>query len=86
MPDAVSSRARRRPSRADGRSTVGLRDNIAPATTNHEKFEETRDLAYAEQVRLAEMSIALSNSFGFGVHNLVLLIRSYEAERAIRNT
>lgn len=67
-------------------TVLALRDNIAPPTINYEDVDPSCDLDYVpNNARPAEINIALSNSFGFGGHNAVLLLRSYEDERATRN-
>jgi len=67
-------------------TVLALRDNIAPPTINYENVDPSCDLDYVpNKARHTELDIALSNSFGFGGHNAVLLLRSYEDERATRN-
>jgi len=67
-------------------TVLALRDNIAPPTINYEDPDPSCDLDYVPNgARNVELNIALSNSFGFGGHNAVLLLRSYENERATRN-
>jgi 3-oxoacyl-[acyl-carrier-protein] synthase II len=67
-------------------TVLALRDNIAPPTINYEHPDPSCDLDYVPNTaRNVELNIALTNSFGFGGHNAVLLLRSYENERATRN-
>jgi 3-oxoacyl-[acyl-carrier-protein] synthase II len=67
-------------------TVLALRDNIAPPTINYENPDPSCDLDYVPNTaRDVELNIALSNSFGFGGHNAVLLFRSYENERATPN-
>jgi 3-oxoacyl-[acyl-carrier-protein] synthase II len=67
-------------------TVLALRDNIAPPTINYEHPDPGCDLDYVPNTaRNVELNIALTNSFGFGGHNAVLLLRSYENERATRN-
>jgi 3-oxoacyl-[acyl-carrier-protein] synthase II len=67
-------------------TVLALRDNIAPPTINYEDPDPSCDLDYVpNRARNVELNIALSNSFGFGGHNAVLLLRSYEDEQATRN-
>jgi 3-oxoacyl-[acyl-carrier-protein] synthase II len=67
-------------------TVLALRDNIVPPTINYEKPDPSCDLDYVPNTaRDVELNIALSNSFGFGGHNAVLLLRSYENERATPN-
>jgi 3-oxoacyl-[acyl-carrier-protein] synthase II len=68
-------------------TVLALRDNIAPPTINYEDPDPSCDLDYVPNTaRNVELNIALSNSFGFGGHNAVLLLRRYrdvvEAQQA----
>jgi 3-oxoacyl-[acyl-carrier-protein] synthase II len=68
-------------------TVLALRENIAPPTINYENLDASCDLDYvSNEARPAELNIALSNSFGFGGHNAVLLLRSYEDGRATQNS
>jgi 3-oxoacyl-[acyl-carrier-protein] synthase II len=68
-------------------TVLALRDNIAPPTINYENPDPSCDLDYVpNRARSVELNVALSNSFGFGGHNAVLLLRSYENERATQNS
>jgi 3-oxoacyl-[acyl-carrier-protein] synthase II len=59
-------------------TVLALRDNIAPPTINYEDPDPSCDLDYVPNTaRNVELNIALSNSFGFGGHNAVLLLRRY---------
>jgi 3-oxoacyl-[acyl-carrier-protein] synthase II len=63
-------------------TVLALRDNIIPPTINYENPDSSCDLDYVpNKARSVDLDIALSNSFGFGGHNAVLLLRSYESER-----
>jgi 3-oxoacyl-[acyl-carrier-protein] synthase II len=67
-------------------TVLALRDKIVPPTINYEKPDPSCDLDYVPNTaRDVELNIALSNSFGFGGHNAVLLLRSYEDEQATPN-
>jgi 3-oxoacyl-[acyl-carrier-protein] synthase II len=67
-------------------TVLAIRDNIAPPTINYEDQDPTCDLDYVPNTaRPAEIDIALSNSFGFGGHNAVLLLRGYENGRPVEN-
>jgi len=60
-------------------TVLAVRDNIVPPTINYEDQDPSCDLDYVPNTaRPAELNVALSNSFGFGGHNAVLLLRSYE--------
>jgi len=65
---------------------LALRDGVAPPTLGHEQPEEGLDLDYvpgeAKPLPPAEAGrpLALSNSFGFGGHNVVL---AFEPARAV---
>jgi 3-oxoacyl-[acyl-carrier-protein] synthase II len=62
-------------------TVLAIRDNIAPPTINYEDRDPSCDLDYVPNTaRSTEINVALSNSFGFGGHNAVLLLRSYENE------
>lgn len=55
---------------------LALRDNILPPTINYEKPDPDCDLDYVpNQSRPATLDCVLSNSFGFGGHNVSLIFR-----------
>jgi len=59
-------------------TVLAVKHNIAPPTINYEDQDPSCDLDYVpNEARPAEIDVALSNSFGFGGHNAVLLLRSY---------
>jgi 3-oxoacyl-[acyl-carrier-protein] synthase II len=61
-----------------GISVLALRDQILPPTINYEKPDPTCDLDYVpNQARKAEVTYALSNSFGFGGTNASLLFKRW---------
>jgi 3-oxoacyl-[acyl-carrier-protein] synthase II len=67
-------------------TVLAVRHNIAPPTINYEDPDPICDLDYVPNTaRSAELNIALSNSFGFGGHNAVLLLRSYEEDPTTQN-
>ena len=59
-------------------SLLGLRDGIIPPTINLDHPSEGCDLDYVPNVaRDKEISIAVSNSFGFGGTNGSLIFRKF---------
>lgn len=57
-----------------------LQEGIIPPTINLEQPDEYCDLDYVPNVaRQADLKIGISNSFGFGGHNAVIVLRKYEA-------
>jgi beta-ketoacyl-acyl-carrier-protein synthase II len=55
-----------------------VRDNIIPPTIHYQTPDPLCDLDYVpNQAREQDVHIALSNSFGFGGHNAVLVIKEY---------
>jgi 3-oxoacyl-[acyl-carrier-protein] synthase II len=64
-------------------TVLAVKHNIVPPTINYEDQDPTCDLDYVPNTaRPAEIDVALSNSFGFGGHNAVLLLRNYEEDSA----
>jgi 3-oxoacyl-[acyl-carrier-protein] synthase II len=61
-----------------GISVLALRDQIMPPTANYEKPDPACDLDYIPNVaRKAEVTYALSNSFGFGGTNASLIFKRW---------
>jgi 3-oxoacyl-[acyl-carrier-protein] synthase II len=61
-----------------GISILALRDQIMPPTANYEKPDPACDLDYIPNVaRKAEVTYALSNSFGFGGTNASLIFKRW---------
>jgi 3-oxoacyl-[acyl-carrier-protein] synthase II len=57
---------------------LSIMNGIIPPTINYDHPDPDCDLDYVPNVaRKAEVNIALSNSFGFGGHNSVLILRRY---------
>lgn len=57
-----------------------LNDGIIPPTINLDHPDPACDLDYVpNQAREADLSIGLSNSFGFGGHNAAILLARYQA-------
>ncbi|MDF2837625.1 MAG: 3-oxoacyl-ACP synthase [Paenibacillus sp.] len=56
-----------------------LQEGLIPPTVNLREPDPACDLDYVpNESRAANMRIGISNSFGFGGHNAVIVIRSYE--------
>ncbi|MBI5586463.1 MAG: beta-ketoacyl-ACP synthase II [Deltaproteobacteria bacterium] len=59
-------------------SVLALREGLLPPTINYETPDPDCDLDYVpNQARKADLTYALSNSFGFGGTNAVLLFKKY---------
>jgi len=57
---------------------LSILNGTIPPTINYDYPDPDCDLDYVPNVaRKAEVKTALSNSFGFGGHNSVLIIRRY---------
>jgi len=64
-----------------GISVLALRDQILPPTINQETPDSACDLDYIPNVaRKAEVTYALSNSFGFGGTNASLIFKRWEGK------
>ncbi len=60
-------------------TALALRHGMLPPTINYEVPDPECDLDYvANEARAAEITVAVSNSMGFGGHNAVLVLRRYE--------
>jgi 3-oxoacyl-[acyl-carrier-protein] synthase II len=58
---------------------LAMRDSIIPPTINYVNPDPNCDLDYVTNTpRKAEIKTALSNAFGFGGHNSVLVLRKYD--------
>jgi 3-oxoacyl-[acyl-carrier-protein] synthase II len=61
-------------------STLAVRDGHVPPTINYQTPDPECDLDYTPNTsRKRELRAALSNSFGFGGHNVALAVTRYEA-------
>ena len=60
-------------------SVLAIRDGWIPPTINYETPDPDCDLDYVpNQARQVPVNIVVSNAFGFGGHNSVLVIRKYQ--------
>lgn len=60
-------------------STLVTREGIIPPTINYEYPDPELDLDYTPNVAVRrDVTVALSNSFGFGGHNATLAVRRFE--------
>jgi 3-oxoacyl-[acyl-carrier-protein] synthase II len=60
-------------------STLAVRDCIVPPTINYETPDPDLDLNYTPNRSVRrDIAVALSNSFGFGGHNVTLAVRRFE--------
>ena len=58
---------------------LALRDQIIPPTINYKNPDPECDLDYVpNRARKAKLDVALSNSLGFGGHNVTLMVRKFE--------
>jgi 3-oxoacyl-[acyl-carrier-protein] synthase II len=61
-------------------TVMTVRESILPPTINLDNADPECDLDYVpNQARRATVRLALSNSFGFGGHNVALAVRQYPA-------
>jgi 3-oxoacyl-[acyl-carrier-protein] synthase II len=61
-------------------TVLALRDGVVPPTINQESPDPECDLDYVpNDARRMPISVALSNSFGFGGHNAALILRKDSA-------
>ena len=57
-----------------------MQDNFIPPTIGLENRDPECDLDYVPKIgRNAELNYSLSNSFGFGGHNVSLLLKKWES-------
>ncbi len=57
---------------------MAIKENVIPPTINYETPDPECDLNYTPNSAVEKsVSVALSNTFGFGGHNAVLLFREW---------
>lgn len=62
---------------------LAINEDLIPPTINYENPDPECDLDYVpNQPRRREVNVALSNSLGFGGHNVTLAIRKFDGARA----
>ena len=62
-------------------ATLAVHHNVVPPTINYETPDPECDLNYVpNEAREIPVEIAISNSFGFGGHNAVLILRKFRNE------
>jgi len=60
-------------------SVKSLDENIMPATMNYETKDPDCDLDYIpNEARERDLNVVMSNSFGFGGHNVALIFKKYK--------
>jgi 3-oxoacyl-[acyl-carrier-protein] synthase II len=65
---------------------LAVRDDIAPPTINYQTRDPACDLDYVPNTaRRLPIRVAVSNSFGFGGHNAVLVFQKQRTSPALPN-
>jgi 3-oxoacyl-(acyl-carrier-protein) synthase len=60
-------------------TTLALHDGKLPPTINYESADPECDLDYIpNEARKADITVGVSNSFGFGGHNACIVVRKLE--------
>jgi len=58
---------------------LAIRDGVVPPTINFESPDPDCDLDYVpNEAREQRIDVALSNSFGFGGHNVSLIVQRFD--------
>ena len=61
-------------------TTLAVKEGVLPPTINYESPDPECDLDYIpNESRQVEISVGVSNSFGFGGHNACIVVRRFEA-------
>ena len=64
-------------------TVLAVREAVVPPTINYEAVDPACDLDYVpNEARRMPVDVAVSNSFGFGGHNAVLVFRKHETARS----
>jgi len=59
--------------------TLAVRDGMIPPTINYSSPDPECDLNYVPNAAVKrEVNVAISNSFGFGGHNVTLAVRRFQ--------
>jgi len=62
-------------------TALAVANSVLPPTINYERPDPECDLDYVpNQARDAKITLAITNSFGFGGHNAVLAVRRFEGQ------
>jgi 3-oxoacyl-[acyl-carrier-protein] synthase II len=60
-------------------SSMAVKEGVIPPTINYQNADPECDLNYTPNTaQRREVTAALSNSFGFGGHNVTLAVRRFE--------
>ena len=66
-------------------TALAMRDSFVPPTINQTDPDPDCDLDYVPNTgRAADVPYALTNSFGFGGHNAVIVLRRWDADAQLR--